>query len=588
LTSKVISLKIPAGIQRDGTLFDAPCYVDSLWCRFQRGRPRKIGGYNGIFLNATGVSRGMVMQSQNGINYVYSGQNNGVYAWQTNNVNGIGSGPTTITMSSAFSSNDNNLWQWDVGYDSGGSDQLTVLGHPGQNLSNIDSTTNTPIMVGQFPYGSMTKLGIFTASTVLNSTTTATITPANLLVAIGQSVSGTGITVGTKITAVSQGSGTTTITLSATATSTSTQTLTYDNNLSVSGGVCMLYPYVFIYGNNGLIQNCSAGDFQNWVGADANQNNVSATKVVKGMPLRGGTTSPAGLFWSLDQLTRVTYSPQTVGSSTVYWRYDIISTQTSILSSQSVIEYDGVYYWCGVDRFLAYNGVVQEVQNNMNINYFFDNLNYAQRQKVWAMKIPRWGEIWWFYPKGSSTECNDAVIYNVRDKVWYDAGQAIGANRSAGVFSEVFTKPIMAENVANASGKYTLWQHETGANQVYLTQVDAIQSYFETNSIGWVTGGPGNPQLQGDNKWIRLERVEPDFVQSGEMNLYVTGKGYADDVDITTGPYTFTSDTLKIDMREQRREMRLRFESNTFDGNYETGNILLSADIGDERSTGNP
>ena len=588
MTSKVISLKIPAGVQRDGTLFDAPCYVDSLWCRFQRGRPRKIGGYNGIFLNATGISRGMVMQSQNGINYVYSGQSDGVYAWQTNNVNGIGSGPTTITMSSAFSSNDNNLWQWDVGYDSGGSDQLTVLGHPGQNLSNIDSTTNTPIMVGQFPYGSMTKLGIFTASTVLNSTTTATITPANLLVAIGQSVSGTGITVGTKITAVSQGSGTTTITLSATATSTSTQTLTYDNNLSVSGGVCMLYPYVFIYGNNGLIQNCSAGDFQNWVGADANQNNVSATKVVKGMPLRGGTTSPAGLFWSLDQLTRVTYSPQTVGSSTIYWRYDIISTQTSILSSQSVIEYDGIYYWCGVDRFLAYNGVVQEVQNNTNINYFFDNLNYAQRQKVWAMKIPRWGEIWWFYPKGSSTECNDAVIYNVRDKVWYDTGEALGANRSAGVFSEVFTKPIMADNVANASGKYTLWQHETGANQTYLTQVDAVQSFFETNSIGWVTGGPGNPQLQGDNKWIRLERVEPDFVQTGEMNLYVTGKGYADDVDITTGPYTFTSDTLKIDMREQRREMRLRFESNTFDGNYETGNILLSADIGDERSTGNP
>ena len=72
------------------------------------------------------------------------------------------------------------------------------------------------------------------------------------------------------------------------------------------------------------------------------------------------------------------------------------------------------------------------------------------------------------------------------------------------------------------------------------------------------------------------------------MNLYVTGKGYAEDVDITTGPYTFTPSTLKIDMREQRREMRLRFESNTYDGNYEAGNVLLSADIGDERSTGNP
>jgi hypothetical protein len=46
--------------------------------------------------------------------------------------------------------------------------------------------------------------------------------------------------------------------------------------------------------------------------------------------------------------------------------------------------------------------------------------------------------------------------------------------------------------------------------------------------------------------------------------------------------------TLKIDMREQRRELRLKFESNTFNGDYFMGRILLSADMGDERSTGNP
>ena len=590
MTAKVITLSVQPGIQRDGTQFDSIKYVDGLWVRFQRGRPRKIGGYNGLFQNATDISRGMIMQSVNGINYVYSGQSDGVYVWQTNNTNGVGSGPTTVTMSSAFSSNVNNLWQWDVGYDSGGSGQLTVLGHPGQNLNDISSTVNTPVMVGQFPYGNMTKLGIFTASTVLNSTTTATITPANLLVDIGQTVSGTGITVGTTITAVSQGSSTTTITLSAVATSTSTQTLTYDNNLSVSGGVCMLYPYVFIYGNNGLIQNNSAGDFQNWVGADANQNNVSATKVVKGMPLRGGTTSPAGLFWSTDQLTRVTYAPQTVGTSTIYWRYDIISTQTSIMSSQCVIEYDGIFYWCGVDRFLMYNGVVQEIPNDTNLNYFFDNLNYAQRQKVWATKVPRWGEIWWFYPSGTSTECNNAIIYNVRENIWYDAGFAIGANRSAGVFSEVFRYPIWADNIANTNGSYTLWQHEIGVDQVYLTNVDAVQSYFETNSLGWVGGGPGNPQMQGDNVWIRLERIEPNFVQNGNMNVYIKGKGYADEQDVTSqlSPYVFSPTTLKIDMKEQYREMRLRFESNTFNGNYQMGRILISADIGDIRGTGNP
>lgn len=589
MTQKVISLAIPAGIQRDGTLFDSPMYVDGKWVRFQRGRPRKIGGYSGLFLNATGISRGMVMQSQNGLNYVYSGQSSSVLAWQTDNDNAIGFGPITITLDASFVSNANNLWQWEIGYNSGGSGDLTVIGHAGQNLTNIDNTVDTFLQIGNFPYGSMTKLGTFTASTVTaNGSPTITITPANLLVGIGQTVTGTGIPSATTITNVVQGVGLTTITLSANATVTGTNTLTYDNNIAVSGGVVMLYPYLFVYGNDGLIQNSSAGNFQNWVGADANENNVSSTKVVKGMAVRGGTTSPAGLFWSADQLTRVTYAPQQVGSSTIYWRYDIISSQTSIMSSQCVIEYDGIYYWCGVDRFLMYNGVVQEIQNNTNINFFFDNLNYSQRQKVWVTKIPRWGEIWWFYPSGDSTECNNAIIYNVRDKVWYDAGYAVGSNRSAGVFSEVYRKPIWADNVVNTQGKYTLWSHETGVNQTYLTQVTAVQSYFETNNLGWVTGGPGNVQAMGDNKWIRIERVEPDFVQDGEMNLYITGKGYADDVDVTSEPYTFDSNTLKVDMREQRRELRMRFESNTFNGNYEMGKVLISADIGDERSTGNP
>jgi len=350
----------------------------------------------------------------------------------------------------------------------------------------------------------------------------------------------------------------------------------------------MIYPYLFVYGNNGLIQNCAAGDFTNWVSADSNANNVSGTKVVKGLPVRGGTTSPSGLFWSLDQLTRVSYNPTTVGTSTLYWRYDIISSQSSILSSNSPIEYDGIYYWIGVDRFLMYNGVVQEVPNNTNINYFFNNVNYTQRQKVWAAKIPRWGEIWWFFPSGDSTECNDAIIYNVRENLWYDAGQALGAQRSAGTFSEVFRYPIWAGNTTNSQNQYTIWQHEIGTDQIYLTQVDAINSYFETNSIGWNTGGPGQRASSGLNKWIRIERIEPDFNMNGQMSVTILGKGYADDVDVASAPYYFDNTTLKIDMREQRREMRIRFTSNTFNGTYECGTNILSVDLGDERGTGNP
>jgi hypothetical protein len=117
---------------------------------------------------------------------------------------------------------------------------------------------------------------------------------------------------------------------------------------------------------------------------------------------------------------------------------------------------------------------------------------------------------------------------------------------------------------------------------------DAIDSYFETPVLGSYTGLVGTTQQAGDNVWTRIERIEPDFVQNGAMDVIITGKSYAEDIDDPSTPYVFDADTLKIDMKEQRREMRLRFTSNTQNGNYFMGRIVLSIDTGDVRGNGNP
>jgi hypothetical protein len=378
----------------------------------------------------------------------------------------------------------------------------------------------------------------------------------------------------------------------------------------------------------------------------------------------------------------------------------------------------------------------------MNQNYFFDNLNYDQRQKVWATKVPRYGEIWWFYPRGDAIECTDAIIYNVRENTWYDAGQARGAQRSAGYFSQVFAYPVAADwhvsvtalvftgtfdeltgsailysdtyyplatlrqvvsgtgipsgatvaaittsniktvgaitgGAGYVNGTYTnvtltggvgtgakativvaggsvtavtvtargaayiignvlsataaslggagagfsipvtaiyaqaiqmsaaatgtgsvsvsfstppnlveIFQHEIGTDEIVGQNVRAISSYFETNDLGWVTGGPSQMAPEGANRWLRLERVEPDFIQSGDMSLTVTGPAFAQGPDKVSDPYVFGPTTGKIDMREQRREMRLRFTSDVAGGNYQLGKVLLSAETGDVRPYG--
>ena len=736
MTQKVFSLDTQAGIQRDGTVYDKVFYNDGQWVRFQRGRPRKIGGYRVISDGLSGPSRGIWVNSQDSFNSIFSGYSDGLQVLVIDD-NGIGAGVTNFTLSN-FTASPLNLWQFDGFYDVTGSGLQTIVAHPGKNLVAIDSTANTPVLAGNINGSTMSKVGVFTDSaTTVSGNNVITLAAANPFVGAGQTVTGAGIPANTTVVSVS----TTSVTISNNATASATVTVTFDNNISVSGGVVSLHPYLFVYGNNGLIQNCSAGNLDDWVSADANANNVATGKIVQGLPVRGGSNAPSGLFWSLDSLIRVSFIGGT-GTPPQYWRYDIISSQSSILSSQSAIEYDGIYYWCGVDRFLLYNGVVKEIPNSMNQNYFFDNLNYSQRQKVWVTKVPRYGEILWFYPRGDATECTDAIIYNVRENVWYDAGQALGARRSAGYFSQVFAFPIAAnwdaseseavfvDNFNEVSGSeflyldtyntqaainqvisgsniptgttvvaitssniktlgtitpgsgyvdavYTnvpftggsgmgakatisvvggqvttvtvtdrgagyeigdilsasntnlggsgsgfavpvsaiyaqaiemsaaatasgtasltfstpaglvrLYQHEIGTDDVEGQNVSAIRSYFETSDLSLTAGGPSQPAAEGINRWLRIERIEPDFLQEGEMSVIVTGRPFAQGEDKESDPYVFGPNTGKIDMREQRRELRLRFISDVAGGNYQLGRLLLNAEVGDVRPYG--
>ena len=736
MAAKVFSLDTQPGIQRDGTVFDKMFYNDGEWVRFQRGRPRKIGGFRVISDQLTGPSRGIWVNPQNAFTSIFSGYNNGLQVLTIDN-NGVGAGVGDFTLSN-FTPSNLNLWQFDGFYDVAGTGLQSLIAHAGQNLDSIDNDVNTPVLIGDITALNMQQIGVFTdTATTVNLNNVITLAAANPLIGAGQTVTGAGIPANTTVVSVS----TTSVTISNNATASATVVVTFNNNISVSGGVVSLHPYLFVYGNNGLIQNCSAGNTNDWVSADANATNVASGKVVQGLPVRGGSNAPSGLFWTLDSLVRVSFIGGT-GTPPQFWRYDIISSQSSILSSQSAIEYDGVYYWCGVDRFLLYNGVVKEIPNNMNQNYFFDNLNYDQRQKVWATKVPRYGEIWWFYPRGDATECTDAIIYNVRENTWYDAGEARGAQRSAGYFSQVFAYPVAADwhtseaetvftetynevsgsvflysdtyntqvalrqvisgsniptgttvvaittsnlktlgtitggsgyvngsyvNVTLTGGSgsgakatigvsgtavttvtitargagyaigdvlsataaslggtgagfsvpvteiylqaiqmsaaatgtgaaaltfsipenlIAMFQHEIGTDEIDGQNVRAILSSFETNDLSWLGGGPSQPTPEGQNRWIRVERIEPDFLQSGDMTVIVTGRPFAQGEDKESDPYVFGPNTGKIDMREQRRELRLRFTSDVAGGNYQLGKLVLNAEIGDVRPYG--
>lgn len=342
------------------------------------------------------------------------------------------------------------------------------------------------------------------------------------------------------------------------------------NPVLVSGGILALDPYVIVYGSLGLVWWSALNDPTTF--PIANQANPTPTKIVKALSLRG-TAAPAALLWSIDSLLLMSF----VGGDQV-WTFATISDQSSILSSSCPVEMDGIYYWIGVDRFLVYNGTLRELPNEMNLDFFFTNLNFAQRQKVFGFKVPKWGEIWWAFPLGAATECNHAIVYNVRENTWYDTPLPRDG-RSAAYFAQSWQYPVLFGANPLPNGTYQLWQSEFGTDEIVDNNVNAILSFIESPDMSIVGGGLVGAST--DDVWTQLIRFEADFNIGSALNIRVLGRDFAMDTNEVLDSRVITQTDNNFDSQVQARYMRWQIESNVQAGGFAMGTPLISFRTGD-------
>jgi hypothetical protein len=503
---KTVHIQSLPGIKRDGTRFQGDNYIDGQWVRFQNKLPRKMRGYNNLTQTINGPARGMHSFLQNNNLYTHIGTAGYLQEITVSATNGIADAaidrtPTTLPVSQY------NLWQMDTLFDPVTTNS-SIVAHAAPNVNDISSSTTGSIYIGSMTgssaltvlgAGSIYTLGAITPGTLYTTGTytnipltggTGTGAIATIVVAAGGVTSvtlnytGINYTAGDVLTASASNIG-------GTGSGFSIPVATVGaSSPAVSGGVVVLYPYIFAYGSAGFVAWSNPDDPNDWTTFNGGgQANVTGQKIVYGLPTRGGASnSPSGLLWSLDSLIRVSY----VGGTAIF-SFDTISDESSILSSQCVVEYDGIYYWVGIDRFLMYNGVVKEIPNSLNLNFFFDNLNFAQRQKVFAFKVPRWGEIWWCFPFGNATECNYAVIYNVRENTWYDT-LLPNDGRSAGEYARGYQYPLMT-GTTSIKSIYSLDTLVGGTSYTNGTYYN-VPLYDNTSSNG--TGATANITVSGN------------------------------------------------------------------------------------------
>jgi hypothetical protein len=514
-----------SGIQRDGTTFQSTYCTDAQWMRFQRDRLKKMGGMKGInftvlIANITNLKIYPTNERQEIITFV--GHQTGLTVINSNSDwNSLGQ---NVLLN--IPANPNLMWETE-----------TVVNTATDKSYILFMATNNKTVINQNTPSLFYRKEIALA---LNNQ------PAEQVPMLGL-------------------------------------------NALINGNLCFAAPYLFLFGSNGFVQYSRSNDPFTFEGGDSGSFIAATDKVIFGRPIRGGPSTPSLLLWTLSSVVRVTNSGTDAVTGNIIFKPETISNGSSVLSSKCVVEYDGFFFWPGTDRFFVYNGIVDELPNKLNQNFFFDNIDMDRRQQVFGVKNGKYGEIWWFYPvKGVPGANSRAIVYNKRENFWYDTA----ISRDAGTFSNNFGfMATYGQPLTNPDNIGYLWRHEFNTIQEKNTPGGMVQepinSYFVTPLFSWVAFPPklskGSQPSQLVNRWIDLQRIEPDFVDTdnpSRLQVSVSTKEYAQSKSVNYAPIQFDTDTEKIDMRVQGRNMSLKFSS---DEKFEVGQIMLLLGIGDAR-----
>jgi len=234
-----------------------------------------------------------------------------------------------------------------------------------------------------------------------------------------------------------------------------------------------------------------------------------------------------------------------IGLPYVY-SFEKVGSGCGVISAQAVAAIDTSAMWMSQSGFWSYDGFVKPMQCDVG-DYIFNNINYGQASKVYAVHNSAYGEVTWFYPSLSSNENDSYVTYNYREGTWYFGLMA----RTAGTDRGVFVNPMMV-----GTDGY-IYDHEVGYTY------DSVAPYAQSGPIEL-----GN----GDNV-MAVRSVIPDEQTLGEVLISFTARMYPTSDEVSYGPFSAKAPT---DTRFSGRSVKMKVTGSVLE-DWRVGVMRLEA-----------
>lgn len=299
-------------------------------------------------------------------------------------------------------------------------------------------------------------------------------------------------------------------------------------------------------GENNRVEWSDQEDNNLWAAAATNQaggqNLTTDGSLISGHSLRGET-----LLLTTTDAHVARYS----GPPFVY-SFQRVGDGCGTVSANGCVVADQFAVWVGLNSFHIYSGSVQVLKSAVG-DFFFSNINKAQRSKIAGVLNSEFNEVWWFYPSVNSIENDSYVVWNYRDNHWNIGTLA----RTAGADAGVFLYPQMV-----GTDGY-VYEHEVG--------------YAYDGETPFVQSGPvelGN----GDNLMVARQLI-PDEKNQGDVTATFKTRLYPNGTETSHGPFTMANPTS---VRFQGRQVSMRIDA-AENSDWRVGTMRLDAVAGGKR-----
>lgn len=288
---------------------------------------------------------------------------------------------------------------------------------------------------------------------------------------------------------------------------------------------------------------CDQGGITNWTTGQAGSDVIEgAGDFISQANARG-----ENLLFTENQV----YTFRYIGGQLI-WQTRLLDQGVGIIGQNARVSVSGTVYWMASNNFYMWRGgSVEVVPSNSGaqttlLKYVFNDINYSQKEKIFAWYNEEFREIWWHYPSQGSNEPNRVARLNVDDFSWCMDEM----DRTAAEYPSVITQnPYLADILSN------IYLHEDGDND------DEVALSFQLKTPFSISG----------TKKAEQSAFIPDNLMSGNITVTIRTKSYPNSPQTYDRDYIITTATDRISTQVNGRYIQYELNGNDLDQEFSAG-----------------